>query len=64
MEVTCLLGMSIPAGPDPKHNPVLSVKRPTYAWLWAKVVQERLALLGGTAEAAVPTWLTFLTWLT
>jgi len=25
--VTCLLGMSIPAGPVSKHNPVLSVKR-------------------------------------
>jgi hypothetical protein len=26
MVVTCLLGMSIPAGPVSKHNPVLSTK--------------------------------------
>ncbi len=35
MVVTCLLGMSIPAGPVSKHNPVLSAKWLRCACFWS-----------------------------
>jgi hypothetical protein len=49
--------MSIPAGPVSKHNPVF-VRKAADVFAVPETGRERLAALGGTAEAAVPTWFT------